>query len=176
MKTTLYAMTALMLLAGPTTAEARPTAKTRTAKRRISPKRATTMFQKRIAPTLVKALNRTQNLTLWRSGLTRTDYRVGAQDFKGRVRLHRAPKQDRAGLKAYVFGVRAQTDHVRSYDTRQGVNRKIVATANRSVVGVALFDKKGNVILDGGNLRVRRTDPGPSLHILFGGPAPKAKK
>lgn len=145
------ALGALLMVAG--TAEARPSVRA-------------PGFKTKVAPALARALNHTQGLKQYKSEYYTTDYRASANNFKRPRKLLRAPKYDKAGMKAFIFGVRAVTPHTKTF-SRGG--SEVMATAVRRIVGVALVDRKGNVMLDAENLRIKRTDK-IDLRILFGGP------
>ena len=148
------ALGALLMLAG--TAQARPAVQ--------GPN-----FKTKIAPALARALNRTQGLKQYRSQYYATDYRASAKNFQRPRKLLRAPKYDKAGMKAFIFGVRAVTPHTKTYAQPYSRTSDVMATAVRRIVGVALVDRKGNVMLDAENLRITRTDK-ISLKPLFGAP------
>lgn len=143
---------ALLMLAG--TAQARPAVQ--------SPN-----FKSKIAPALARALNHTQGLKQYKSEYYTTDYRASANNFLRPRKLLRAPKYDKAGMKAFIFGVRAVTPHTKTYKQPYSRTSDVMATAVRRIVGVALVDRKGNVMLDAENLRIKRTDK-IDLRPLFG--------
>jgi hypothetical protein len=121
-------------------------------------------FRTKVAPSLARALNRTQNLKQYRSQYYTTDYRASAKNFQRPRKLRRAPKYDKAGMKAWIFGVRAVTPHTKTFSR----GSEVMATAVRRIVGVVLVDRKGKPTLDAENLRIKRLDK-IDLKPLFGG-------
>lgn len=127
------------------------------------PAQAQPNFRAKVAPALVQAINRTQNLKKHRFQYYSTDYRASARDFQRPRKIRRAARYDKPGMKAYVFGVRAVTPHIKTFSS----GSEVMATAVRRVVGVVLVDRRGTPTLDAQHLRITRTDK-ISLRPLFG--------
>jgi hypothetical protein len=127
------------------------------------PAQARPNFRTTVAPALVQAINRTQGLKKYNHPHYSTDYRATASNFQRPRKMRRAPRYDKAGMKAYIFGVRAVTPHIKTFSS----GSEVMATAVRRVVGVVLLDRRGKPTLDAQHLRITRTDK-ISLRPLFG--------